>query len=473
MTEINPALVETILRACEKSAPNPWLPAHDPITRGLSEQEIKSTLEWLDLGGHIQVGYVGESERAAQFPTEMESLKERLRREQSDPYLQEQRKAVREVFQNPGEPRFRRMLIIINVLFFAWAFVLAMKANVKVSDFFIIRTQAAAKILHETGGLKRTDIVKDKWWRLITAGFVHAGIIHILMNMYALFMIGRDVERMYGPVRFLVIYMVSNIGGMAAGIYSAPAVVGASGAICGLIGAFAVWLILNKRCMPKQMFSRNMMSLIFTAVLIALISMMPRVSGMGHLGGAVAGIVTATLMHYQRFSRYPVVRGATVLLALALPVAFVLAAKPVLLSRSDMEGVAGRIRKEESREKIRKAYNEYWDKCTDLLILYDEEIATTLVRHPDRREEENVKKILNLIPKHRDEMKKLQSTLEEAGELSSASIEKIRQDLLKRTKSWLIFFDQVELHLRKEMKWGRDREDAFRGHLGQKDPRNR
>src|SRR5271163_3434796 len=81
-------------------------------------------------------------------------------------------------------------------------------------------------------------IMAGQWWRLITAGFLHGGILHILMNMWVLFDLGAQAEEAYGTSRFLVIYLFSSVAGFYLSYLMTPSLsIGASAAICGLIGA--------------------------------------------------------------------------------------------------------------------------------------------------------------------------------------------------------------------------------------------
>ncbi len=81
-------------------------------------------------------------------------------------------------------------------------------------------------------------LIQGEWWRLVTAGFLHGGIIHILMNSWVLFDLGAQVEEVYGTSRMLVIYFLSTIFGyLASAEWSAAVSVGASAALFGLIGA--------------------------------------------------------------------------------------------------------------------------------------------------------------------------------------------------------------------------------------------
>ena len=88
-------------------------------------------------------------------------------------------------------------------------------------------------------GAKFTPLLaQGEWWRLVTAGFLHGGILHILMNSWVLFDLGAQVEEFYGASRMLVIYFVGTVLGFYASAWWSPVVsVGASAGICGLIGA--------------------------------------------------------------------------------------------------------------------------------------------------------------------------------------------------------------------------------------------
>jgi rhomboid protease GluP len=88
-------------------------------------------------------------------------------------------------------------------------------------------------------GAMYVPLIRDgEWWRLVTAGFLHGGMLHILMNSWVLFDLGAQVEEMYGASRMLVIYFVSNICGFyLSSLFSPGLSIGASAAACGLIGA--------------------------------------------------------------------------------------------------------------------------------------------------------------------------------------------------------------------------------------------
>lgn len=129
-------------------------------------------------------------------------------------------------------------------------------------------------------------------WRMLTAGFVHdwSGPMHILFNSYAIWLFGRALEPMLGPLRFLVLYITSIIGGSVAVLWlSDPQmpVVGASGGLFGLMAAYFV-VIRTLGGNGSQIF-------ILIAINFALGFVVSGISWQGHLGGMVAGLVIAAI----------------------------------------------------------------------------------------------------------------------------------------------------------------------------------
>jgi membrane associated rhomboid family serine protease len=147
-------------------------------------------------------------------------------------------------------------------------------------------------------------VAAGEWWRLITYAFLHAAllgggfsILHILFNMYALYLFGPVMEELYGHVEYLVIYLLCALGGGVLTILVSPLqpVIGASGAIFGLFGVgFTVWrrrhLVLNprSRMILSQMGPLLVINLIFTFAV-------PGISWTGHVGGLIVGAVIGLL----------------------------------------------------------------------------------------------------------------------------------------------------------------------------------
>jgi membrane associated rhomboid family serine protease len=132
-----------------------------------------------------------------------------------------------------------------------------------------------------------------EYWRLIGAAFLHIGPIHLLVNMLALAVVGPPLERVFGHWRFALLYLVSALGGSVA-VYllddPLSRVAGASGAIYGLFAATVV--VLRKLGLDSR-------AMIVTIVFnFALSVSLPGISLLGHLGGFIAGGLTALALVY-------------------------------------------------------------------------------------------------------------------------------------------------------------------------------
>ncbi len=135
-------------------------------------------------------------------------------------------------------------------------------------------------------------IVYHQWWRLVTAGFIHADFIHIAFNLYALYGLGILVERFFGPTRSLGIYFLSLLGANVFVTLFSPwtiPTVGASGAIMGVLGAALCyfWRYRNMLSRGKHYLSE----LIKMAAINIAIGLLPGISLWGHAGGLLTGLI--------------------------------------------------------------------------------------------------------------------------------------------------------------------------------------
>jgi rhomboid protease GluP len=131
-------------------------------------------------------------------------------------------------------------------------------------------------------------IAMGQWWRLVLAGFLHGGILHILMNMWVLFDLGAQVEELYGGARMLAIYFVANVAGFYLSALWNPRIpsVGASAALFGLVGAMLALGIKHRGSaagdMIRSVYGRYLIYLI-------LFSFLPQVDMAAHIGGLIGG----------------------------------------------------------------------------------------------------------------------------------------------------------------------------------------
>jgi membrane associated rhomboid family serine protease len=144
--------------------------------------------------------------------------------------------------------------------------------------------------------LDAPDVAQGGWWRLITAAFLHASILHIGFNMYVLYAIGSHVEQYLGRARFLALYLAAGLAGSAGALVLTPlsVTVGASGAIFGMLGA---WLIIEWQTTGRL--AGNAMTWI--VINLALSFAIANISIGGHIGGLIGGIlVTLSFANWGR-----------------------------------------------------------------------------------------------------------------------------------------------------------------------------
>lgn len=129
-------------------------------------------------------------------------------------------------------------------------------------------------------------------WRMLTTALVHSpsSIFHILFNMYSLWVLGPLLEGLIGRARFLAVYVLSAFGGSLAVLYLDPAqaVVGASGAIFGMLGAFFI--------IQRRLGGQSMQLVVLIGINLAIGFVVPGISWQAHVGGLAVGAIAALVM---------------------------------------------------------------------------------------------------------------------------------------------------------------------------------
>lgn len=161
-------------------------------------------------------------------------------------------------------------------------------------------------------------ITQGQWWRLITAGFLHGGLIHIGMNSWVLYDLGAQVEEAYGTARFLVIYFITSIAGFYASMLWAPMTpsVGASAALFGLIGAMVALGTRAGNAYGRALRGFYVRWAMYGLVMGFIIS---HVDNAAHIGGLAGGFAVGYLVGTPR------VMGRTEILWKALAAVCILA----------------------------------------------------------------------------------------------------------------------------------------------------
>ena len=166
--------------------------------------------------------------------------------------------------------------------------------------------------------LSRFTVGDGEVWRLVTAGFLHAGLLHLFFNMYSLYILGSMLEPAIGRLRFGLIYFVSLLAGSFGALLLQPSgyTVGASGAIFGLMGA-AVVIMRNRGINPME----SGLGL-WIGLNLLITFTIPGISIGGHIGGLVGGALAAAVL-YDGVERLRIPASAASLIAGAIGVASV------------------------------------------------------------------------------------------------------------------------------------------------------
>lgn len=179
--------------------------------------------------------------------------------------------------------RISTSLIIVNLALFLWNTVTAPSTAGLLSEITPLQEQMviAAEFLRE-----------GQWYRLVSAGFVHFGALHVAMNMILLYQLGRILEPVLGTLRFTLIYFASLLAGSAGAVYLTPDAYtgGASGAVFGLMAAAVVGL-RQRGVNPMQ----TGLGVVFVINVLFTLAV-PGVSVGGHFGGAIGGAACGVVL---------------------------------------------------------------------------------------------------------------------------------------------------------------------------------
>jgi membrane associated rhomboid family serine protease len=165
-------------------------------------------------------------------------------------------------------------------------------------------TSVDPQVLLAFGAKQNTLIAQQhEYWRLITSIFIHIGIIHLFLNNYALWIIGQEIERIYGSARFVILYLTTGVVGSLGSYYFNPDATsaGASGSIFGLFGVMAAFAFRYRKEIPEFL-SRDIKRRIIPIIAINLIFgfSVRIVDNAAHIGGLLSGIVLALAVPYMR-----------------------------------------------------------------------------------------------------------------------------------------------------------------------------
>ena len=200
-----------------------------------------------------------------------------------------------------GFPDWVRTIIYANAVFF----LLSLFLNPSSLGFtanpigLLAPSEGSLFLLGATGAIPVAQY--GRWWTLISASFLHGGILHIFFNMAALWQLGPFVIREFGASRFVLIYILAGIAGFYLSVLAGiPLTIGASASVCGLIGAI-LYYGKSRGGFYGEAIYRQAMGWIVGLVLFGLL--IPGINNWAHGGGVLAGILIAFAAGYQERRR--------------------------------------------------------------------------------------------------------------------------------------------------------------------------
>ncbi|MEW6741570.1 MAG: rhomboid family intramembrane serine protease [Planctomycetota bacterium] len=202
-----------------------------------------------------------------------------------------------------GRISYTRIFFGLNVLLYALLLIAMLRGGGLLSTGGSILAFLGPddELLYKAGAHMRGPVVEGQWWRLFMAVFLHAGILHIACNMWALLALGPVVEHVFGHARFVLIYLGSGLAGnLAWQLFSGRSMeatvrasVGASGAIFGLVAALAVFGYRRGGLLGLALMRRM---LVWAALMLAFGWVAEGVNNWAHGGGAVGGALLAAVL---------------------------------------------------------------------------------------------------------------------------------------------------------------------------------
>jgi membrane associated rhomboid family serine protease len=467
--------LEAILRMCAAAAPEAWYPRVYIKQSGADPVLLDRCLELLRLEGLIRkvpgtpetghgIALSPEGERVLQDPAAVERLRN------GQPIFPESRGSIiRQALRERMVPWVTRLLLASNLAVFAFGAWLASNVG-KTSAFFKgfpVTDQTVLQIAQRCGAVNGQAVLRGEWWRLLSAAFVHFGVLHLLLNMYMLYAIGSRVERAWGRGRYLLIYFFSAWGGSCLAVAYTPQILmaGASGALCGILAADAVWVLLNGRYLPREMVRREKTNMVINAMLIGFISLFAGVSGLGHLGGALAGAATAFLLNVQRFNRPPL-RWVALLALVVLPFLGTVVINRQRTLNPDWRALEKGVRapKEEAEqtdfEKRFLPRIQQTARATETLL--QGQAQTLLEMHPKRRDKAALDEVLSALSQQGRELTALKKELANKRPYQDEAAEEARQASGTYLDALGKLVDLVERCLRQGEAWSDRDEESLK-----------
>ncbi|MEQ1802564.1 MAG: rhomboid family intramembrane serine protease [Gammaproteobacteria bacterium] len=185
----------------------------------------------------------------------------------------------------------------------AWLTPCLVMLNVLVFAAMLVRPSADGNLIASPVAFWASNIgpltTAGQWWRLVTTLFVHANLAHLVLNIWALWSIGRLSERLYGQADYLCLYLGTGVAASLASLMWDPTrtSIGASGAIFGVFGAFLAYLLRPAQAIPHGIFRSHWIpTLLFVGYSLVSGVLSPEIDNAAHVGGLCSGFLLGLLL---------------------------------------------------------------------------------------------------------------------------------------------------------------------------------
>ena len=219
-----------------------------------------------------------------------------------------------------NEDSILRYIIYLNVFMFIVSLLINPSAiNMSANPFSLLSPSSNSLLILGATGSYPIDQY-GRWWTLLSANYLHGGILHILFNMMALKQLAPFVVREFGVNKMVIIYTLGGVFGFLVSYFAGVTfTIGASAAVCSLIGAI-LYYGKSRGGNYGEAISKEVYGWLFSLALIGLV--LPGINNWGHGGGLVGGILIAWLVGYKERSKksfiISIISAGTILLTLAI-----------------------------------------------------------------------------------------------------------------------------------------------------------
>jgi membrane associated rhomboid family serine protease len=469
MTAPAPTL-DTLLQLCAEAAPRPWRPSVYAREHGVDRDSLDEPLNLLRIAGLVRLtewepgigqGYVpteagfgilGNPRGLAELRRGVLKTADTRATPSRPEATFERGERVRAAVFSPHPAPMTRALIVAQLVAFALGLYLALTSKISFAEYL----RSGRSPLIEWFAVSPLHLARGEWWVLLTSALVHVGGLHLMFNLVSLGAIGPQLEGMLGSMRFLIVWLISVLGGGVAVAIAGSAAAGSSGGLFGLIGAQAAFVAIYHPHIGRQATGQFRTWLVKSAIIGVAISLMPGVSGAGHLGGAIAGLLSGGLLALNRFGRLWQ-RGIALFGVVALPVVGVgyLSERGILRTRVPLEQIAaGEFA--DFDERLRPEVDQLESKARDV---EDSVVGPLRSLRPERRPADRVRAALVSLGDLHARQLKLLETVVRTGRYQTPHVEAARraiEDLLQKRMAVCRMYEEC---FRRGSNWNLERNE--------------